>query len=117
MYLYYLHIIPLTAFSLHVYIVLEVWDLHIVYSNRKRLRDCFIFKFVLLRHILIVHTNNFFCERLNFNPLIRIFLHFTIVVLTWYDLTSYYIVLPMSIYARILHALIIYCRCIVYITN
>ena len=40
----------------------------------------FIFNLILLRHILIVHTSIFFCEWLNFNPLMRTLVHFTIAV-------------------------------------
>ena len=78
---------------------------------------CFIFKFVLLSHILVVHTNIFFCERLNFNPLMHNFVNFTIVVLTWYDFTPYSILLPMSIYSQIFHTLRIYFRCVIHVTN
>ena len=34
---------------------------------------------------------------LKFNTCMPNVVHFTIVVLTWYELTSYYILLPMSI--------------------
>ena len=49
-----------------------------------------IFKFSLLHHILVGHTNIFFCELLKSNPFMRTFIKFTIVVLIWYDFTIYY---------------------------
>ena len=60
-------------------------------------------------HILVCfimsHTcwpcQHIFCERLNFNTFMRTFIHFTIVVLTFYDFTSYFILLPISISARV----------------
>ena len=64
-------------------------------TNFNLLRDGFLFKFVLLLHILVSHTNIFFCERLNFNIFMGTFVHFDIVVLTRYDFTSYSIVFPM----------------------
>ena len=76
---------PLTDFSSRVFSIFEVWDLHIAYTNLNRLCDWLIFKFDLLHHILVGHTNISFYERLNFNPFMRTFVHFTIAVLTWYD--------------------------------
>ena len=61
--------------------------------------DRFVFKFILLRHMYVGYTNISFCQWLNSNPFSRTFVHFTIVVLTWYDFTLSSIVLPMSIYA------------------
>ena len=84
----------LADFGLRVFSVFEVWDLHFAYSNWNRFRDCFMFKFVLLRHILVGDTNVSFYERLNFNPFMCTIVHFNIDVLTWYDFTSYSIVLP-----------------------
>ena len=69
-----------------------------------------------LRHILIGHTKICFCEMLTFNHFLHTFVHFNIVVLNRYDFISYSVVLPMSISARFFHALIIYCRCIIYVT-
>ena len=46
---------------------------------------CCLFKFTLvffMRHILVGRTNISFCERLNFNPFMRTFVHFTIVFFT-----------------------------------
>ena len=97
MYLYYLLSMLPVDFSSLVFSVFEVRDLHIAYSNWNCLSDCLIFKFGLLRHIIVGHTSNFFCERLNFNPFSQAFVQFTIVVLTWYDFTLYSKVLPMSI--------------------
>ena len=62
---------------------------------RNRLRDRFLFKFVLLLYIIIGFTKIFFWQRLKFNPFMNNFVHFTILILTWCNLTSYYIVLPM----------------------
>ena len=70
-----------------------------------------------MRHILVGHTNISFCERLNFNTFMRTFLNFTIVILTWYDFTSYSIVLPMSISAQVFYVLSIYCGFIIYVTT
>ena len=106
----------LTAFILRIFGVFEVQDLHFPHLNLKPL-PWSIFKFVLLRHILIGHTNISFCVRLNFNPFIPTFVHFTIVVLTWYDFTTYSIVLPMYISAWVFHTLKFYFRCIIYITT
>ena len=82
-----------------------------------RLRDCFIFKFVLLRHIIVGNTNVFFRERLDFNPFIFTFVHFTVVVFIWYYFTSYSIILPMYISARVFDTLKVYFRCFIYITT
>ena len=76
-----------------------------------RLRDRYLFNFFLLHHILVVHTNIYFCEWLKFNLFIHTFVHFTIVVLTWHDLTSYSKVLPMSISAWVFHTLSIFLLC------
>ena len=78
---------PLAAFSSRVFGVFEVRDLHFDHSNWNRLRDRFIFKIILLRHILVGDTNLFLCERLNFNPFMRTFVNFTIYVFTWHDFT------------------------------
>ena len=51
--------------------------------------------------IYVGFTNILFCEKLSFNPFIRTFVHFTIVLLTWYYFTSYSILLPMSISALV----------------
>ena len=45
------------------------------------------------------------------------FVNFTIVILTWYDITPYSLVLPMSISAQIFWPWSIYFRCIFYVTN
>ena len=58
-----------------------------------------------------------FCERLNFNPFSRTFVHFNIVILTWYDFTSYSIVLPMSISALALRLWSIFLGILFYTTN
>ena len=79
-----------------------------------RLRDCFTYKFVLLRHILVGYTNVYFCDKLNFNTFSRTFVHFTIFVLTWNDFTSYSILLSMSISARAFHTLSMCFRCIIW---
>ena len=81
------------------------------------LRDRFIFKFVLVRQILVGYTNVYFCERLNFNPFSCTFVHFNIVVLTWHDFTPYFIVFTMSISARVFHTFIMCFRCIIYVTT
>ena len=47
----------------------------------------------------------------------RTFVHFTIVVLTWYYFTSYSIVLPISISSRVFQALSIYCGCFINVTT
>ena len=67
------------------------------------LHYCFLFKFFLLRQINVDCTNISLCERLRFNSFSHTFLHFTIVILTWYDFTSQYMVLPMSISAWVFH--------------
>ena len=54
--------------------------------------DCFLFKFVLLLHIYVGYTKISFCELLNFNTFSRTFVHFIIVILTWYDFRPYSIV-------------------------
>ena len=59
-------------------------------------RDRFLFNLILLHHIYVGYTNMCSCERLCFNLFCCTFVHFTIVVLTWYKFTSYSIVLPMS---------------------
>ena len=108
---------PLAYFSSRILSVFEVQDLHIAYSNRNWLRYWFIFRFVLLGHIPVGHTNIFFCGRLNFNPFSHTFVNFTIFILTWYDFTSYYILLTMSISSQVFHNLSIHCRCIIYVTT
>ena len=63
--------------------------------------DRFLYKFILLRNIHVDYTSISFCYLLIFNSFCCTFVHFTIVVFTWYDFTSYYILLPMSISARV----------------
>ena len=48
----------------------------------------FMFKFVLLSHTLVGYTNIYLYDRLNLYHFMHTFVHFTIVVLTWYDFTS-----------------------------
>ena len=57
-----------------LYLISRTYILPIQICNR--LHDCFLFKFVLLRHILVGHTNIFFCRRLTFNPFMRTFFTF-----------------------------------------
>ena len=87
---------------------IQIWNI---------LRDFFLFKFVLLCHILVVYTNLSFCEQFNINPFYCTFVHFTIVILTWHDFTSYSMVLPNSISDRLFHSLSICFRCIIYVAN
>ena len=56
---------------------------------------------VLSPHIYVGVTNMSFCEHLSYNPFNRTYVIFIIVFLTWYDLTSYSIVLPISISALV----------------
>ena len=79
----------LAVFSLHVFSVFEVRYLHFAYSKWNRLNNQFIFKFVSLHQIPVENTNITFFDQLNSNPFMRNFVNFTIVVLTWYDFTSY----------------------------
>ena len=51
------------------------------------LRNRFISKFILLRHVYVGYSNISFRERLSFNTFSHTFVHFTIAVLTWYDFT------------------------------
>ena len=99
---------PLADFSLRVFSVFEVRDLHFSYSIWNRLRGRFVLKFVLLRHILVGDTDFYFYERLKLNPFSCTFVYFTIVIFTWYDFTSYYIVLSIYISDRLFDTLIIY---------
>ena len=108
---------PLETSSLCATSLFEFRDLLFPYSNLNRLCDCFFFIFVFLCHIVVRYTNIFFCERFNFNPFTRKFLHFTITVLNWYDFISYSIVLPMSISDQGFHTLRIYFMCIIYVTT
>ena len=62
---------------------------------KNRLCAYFLFKFKLLSHIYVCYTNMSFWEQLSGNPSSCNFVLFTIVVLTWYEFTSYSIVLPM----------------------
>ena len=64
---------------------------------RNHLRDCLIFRFVLLWHILVGHTKISFFEGLHSNPFMLTFVYCTKVVLTWYDFMSYYKVSPTAI--------------------
>ena len=81
------------------------------------LRDRFLFKFILLHHIYVGYTNIYFYEQLTFNPFCYTFVKFTIVVLTWYDFTSYSIVLPMSISVQVIQPGSICFRYIFYVTT
>ena len=57
--------------------------------------SCWVLRrFNLLRHINLGFTNISFCERFKYNPFNCPSVIFSIVFLTWYDLTSYYILLP-----------------------
>ena len=82
-----------------------------------RLRDRFFYKFLLLRQIYIGYTNISFCEKLSFNTFSCTFVHFTIIIFSWYDFTSYSILLRMSISARFFHTFSICLRCIIYVPN
>ena len=82
-----------------------------------RLRDCFLFKFILLRHICVGYTNTSFCDKLSFNPFSCTILYFDILFLTWYDFTSYSIELSMSVSDLFFHSLRICFRCIIFITT
>ena len=53
--------------------------------------------FLKLHHIIVRYTKISFYERLKFNPLSSTLVNLTIFVLTWYDFTSFYIVLLVSI--------------------
>ena len=55
----------------------------------------FVLGFNLLRHIYVGFANMSFCERISYNPFHHTSVLFTIFFLTWYDLTSYSIVLPI----------------------
>ena len=57
--------------------------------------------FNLLRQIYVGFTKMSFCERLSYNHFNCNYVLFTIVFLTWYDLTSYSIVLPILVYALV----------------
>ena len=108
---------PLADFSLHVTSLFQVWYLHLLIQIWNRLRDCLLFKFFLLRHILIGYTNLYLFWRLNWNTLMHTFLNFTVVILTSHDFTSYSKLLPMSIYDFVFHTLIICFRCTIYATT
>ena len=58
-------------------------------------------RFNLSRHIYVALTNMSFCERLSYNSFNSASIIFTIVFLNWYDLMSYSIVLPFSIFALV----------------
>ena len=73
--------------------------------------------FNLLRQIYVGFTNMYFCERLSYNPSNRTSVLFTIVFLSWYDLTSYSIVLLISISAMVFRHSSISYRCIIYVTT
>ena len=70
--------------------------------------------FNLLRHIYVGFTNMYFCERLSYNPFHFTSVIFTILFLTWYDLLSYSIVLPISI-STLVFLLWNFFRCIIFI--
>ena len=76
-----------------------VQDLYFTCSNLNQLCDRLLVKLVLLRHINVGYTNIFFCGWLRSNNFCCTFASFTIVILTWYDITPYSIVLPKSISA------------------
>ena len=59
----------------------------------------FLFKFFLLHHIHVCCPKISFREHLSFNTFSRTFVHFTILISTCYDFTSYSIVLHTSISA------------------
>ena len=95
--LYYLGCKPLGDFSLHVTGIIRCLRLILYpFKYEKHLCYCFWFKVILLNYIQVGNTKINFCERSSFNPFISIFVHFTILFLTWYDFTSYSIVLTTS---------------------
>ena len=109
---------PLADFSSRVTRIIRCLGLILcLFKSDIHLRDRFLFKFILLRHMYVGYTNSSFFKRLSSNPFSCTFIHFTIVVLNWYDFRSYYIVLPTSISARGFHTLIICFRCIIYFTT
>ena len=73
----------------------------------------FLRRFNLLRHIYVGFTNISFYEHLNYNPFIRTSIILNIVFLTWYDLTPYSLVLPISISALVFRLRSISFSCII----
>ena len=87
------------------------------FTFENNLHYCLLFKFIFLRHIIVAYTNIYFWEQLIFKPFSPTFVHFTIVIFTWYDFTSYYIVLPISVSFWVFQPQIICFGCIVNITT
>ena len=71
-------------------------------------------RFNLLLHNYVGFTNIYICERLSYNPFNCISIIFTVVFFTWCDLTSYSIILPISIYALVFLLWSICYICIIY---
>ena len=67
-------------------------------------------------HVYVGFTNMSFCERLSCNPFNSTSVLPTIVFLTWDDLTSYSIVLPISISLLVFWLWNICYRSIIYVT-
>ena len=92
----YLDSMPLTVFNSRVTKLIKCLGLLLFpFKFDNQLCDLFLFKFIVLRHMYVGYTNKFFCEQLSVNTFSHTFVHFTIVLLTSYDFTSYYIVLLM----------------------
>ena len=70
-------------------------------KSDNHLHERLLFNYILLCHMYVGYTNIYFCERLSFNTFSLTFMHFNIVVLSWYDFAPYYILLPMSISALV----------------
>ena len=72
------------------------------HSNLNHLCDHLGFKIISFASLLCqIYQRLLLWEVKNSNPFSRTYVQFTIVIFTWYILTSYYIVLPMSISARV----------------
>ena len=83
----------------------------------KLLMHSLLVNFFLSHQVLVGHFIVYLCQGLNCNPFSCTFVRSNIVILTWYDISSYSIVLPMWFSAFVFHALNIYFRCNIYVTT
>ena len=102
-----------TAFRSRVTRLIKYLGLIFCPNKFYHLRDRFLFKFILLRHICVGYKKIPFCEQLSFNPFVRTFVQFTIFVLTWYNFTPYYMILTILIPAWVFQPWSILFRCII----
>ena len=114
---YYISSTPLRACRLLVTRLIKCLVLILCPITFDYLRDRVLFEVILLCNICIVYINVSFSELKRFKPYCCMFVHFTIAVLTWYEFTSFSIILLMSISVWVFWPWSICLECLIYVTT